>query len=362
MILSLLLLILTPVSQAQTGANVLLVVNGNSAVSRQVGDYYRPRRSVPVANVCTLATTEDEEIDWNTYVSQIETPIGDCLKKARLTESVLYIVLTMGMPLKVKGGGSGMGLESASVDSELTLLYAKLKGDKFSRAGPIGNPFYRKRDAPFRHPQFPIYLVTRLAAYDLADVTAMIDRSLAARNRGKFVIDLSAGSDEDGNNWLRNAAILLPAGRVILDESKSVLYNQTDVIGYASWGSNDGNRKQRWLHNQWLPGAIATEFVSTGARTLRRPPDAWQYTKWGDRGHYWDGSPQGLTADFLHEGATGAAGTAYEPFLAGCARPDYVLPAYFEGRNLAESFYLGLPFVSWQGIIFGDPLCSLGKP
>ncbi len=362
MILPLLLLLPTSASHAQTGANVLLVVNGNSAISQKVGAYYRPRRSVPVANVCTLATTENEEIDWNTYVSRIETPIGDCLKKARLTESVLYIVLTMGMPLKVKGGGGGMGLESASVDSELTLLYGKLKGEKYRRAGPIGNPFYMQRDAPFRHPEFPIYLVTRLAAYDLTDVTAMIDRSLAAHNRGKFVIDLGDGTDGDGNNWLRNAAILLPADRVILDETKNVLYNQKDVIGYASWGSNDANRKQRWLHNQWLPGAIATEFVSTSARTLQRPPDAWLYAKWGDRWHYWGGSPQGLTADFLHEGATGAAGNAYEPFLVGCERPDYVLPAYFEGRNLAESFYLGLPFVSWQGIVFGDPLCSLGKP
>jgi uncharacterized protein (TIGR03790 family) len=359
----LLLLALAPFSHAQTGANVLLVVNGKSAISRQVADYYRPRRSVPVANVCTLATTEDEEITWDIYLSQIETPVGNCLKKAGLTESVLYIVLTMGIPLKVDGsGGDFTTRESASVDSELALLYSKLKGGQFQRAGPINNPFYMKRDAPFRHPQFAIYLVTRLAAYDWADVKAMIDHSLAAHNRGKFVIDLSDSDDKDGNNWLRNAAILLPADRVVLDETRMVLYNQLDVIGYASWGSNDRYRKERWLHYQWLPGAIATEFVSTSARTLKRPPDTWQYTIFGDRDHYWGGSPQGLTADFLHEGATGAAGNAYEPFLGGCARPDYVLPAYFEGRNLAESFYLGLPFVSWQGIVFGDPLCSLGKP
>jgi uncharacterized protein (TIGR03790 family) len=347
---------------AQTGANVLLVVNANSAVSKEIAAYYRPRRLIPVANVCSLSTTADEEITFNTYLEQIEKPVGNCLKKAGLTESVLYIVLTMGMPLKVDGSGSGMSREGASVDSELCLLYSKLKGGQYGRAGPLNNPFFMKRDAPFRHPQFPLYLVTRLAAYDVADVKAMIDHSLAARNRGKFVLDLNSGKDKDGNSWLRNAAILLPADRVVLDETDNVLYNQKDVIAYASWGSNDAHRKQRWLHNQWLPGAIATEFVSTSARTLKRPPDAWLYTTWEDRAHFWAGTPQGLTADFLHEGATGAAGNAYEPFLAGCARPDYVLPAYYEGRNLAESFYLGLPFVSWQGIVFGDPLTTLGKP
>src|SRR6185369_3229373 len=67
---------------AQTGENVLLVVNKNSPVSRQIADYYRPRRSVPVKNVCTLDTTTDEEIQWNVYEQQIEQPISDCLRKA----------------------------------------------------------------------------------------------------------------------------------------------------------------------------------------------------------------------------------------------------------------------------------------
>ena len=353
--------LLLPNARAQTGANVLLVVNGNSAASREVAQYYRPRRSVPIGNVCTIATTENEEISWDIYVKQIETPVANCLKKSNLTESVLYIVMTQGTPLKVEGNGSEFARESASVDSELTLLYGKMKGTPFSRVGPVGNPFFAKRDAPFRHPQFPIYLVTRLAAYDVKDVKAMIDHSLAARNTGKFVLDMTNSSDKEGNNWLRNAALLLPEDRVILDQTPDVLYNQKNVIGYASFGSNDPHRKGRRLYFQWLPGAIATEFVSTSARTLKQPPEAWRYTVFGDRQHYWGGSPQGLAADFLHEGATGAAGNAYEPYLQGCARPDFVFPAYFDGRNLAESFYMGLPYLSWQAVIFGDPLCSLGK-
>ena len=73
-------------------------------------------------------------------------------------------------------------------------------------------------------------------------------------------------------------------------------------------------------------------------------------------------SRQNLSADYLHEGATGVSGNVYEPFLTGCARPDYLLPAYFQGRTLADSYYLSLPYLSWQGIVLGDPLCSLGKP
>ena len=357
-----LLLVLGFCLHAQTGENVLLVVNRNVPLSRQIADYYRPRRSVPVKNVCTIDTTGDEEIQWTVYEEQIERPIGECLKKAGLVDKVLYIVTTMGVPLKVDGPGAHQLSERASVDSELALLYSKLQGTRYSRVGGIPNPFFMRRDSRFQHPAFPIYLVTRLAAYDLADVEAMIDRSLQARNRGKFVIDLQSAKDEPGNDWLRTAAMLLPARRVVLDETTRPLYNQTDVIGYASWGSNDVNRTQRLLHFQWLPGAIAAEFVSTSARTFRRPPDTWAPTaSWEDKSRYFAESPQGLVADLIHEGATGASGNTYEPYLNACVRPDYLLPAYQQGRNLAESYYLSLVYLSWQSVIVGDPLCAL-KP
>src|ERR1022692_4110445 len=76
---------------AQTGENVLLVVNRNAAVSRQIADYYGSRRSVPAKNVCTIATTGDEEIPWIVYDEQIELPIGECLRKNGLVDKVLYI-------------------------------------------------------------------------------------------------------------------------------------------------------------------------------------------------------------------------------------------------------------------------------
>ncbi len=347
---------------AQKGENVLLVVNGSDSGSRQIGDYYRVRRAVPPRNVCTLETSSGEEISWSAYENEIERAVAGCLGRAGLRESVLYIVTTRGVPLKVTGGGSGMMAEHCAVDSELALLYAKMKGQKFARGGAIPNPLFMRRNEAFQHPRFPIYLVTRLAAYDLGGMKAMIDRSLAARNTGKFVVDMSEDSDENGNGWLRTAAILLPASRVTLDQGTRVLYDQHDVIGYASWGSNDSNRKRRRLGFQWLPGAIATEFVSTDARTFARPPDEWTFTSWQDRAHWFGGSPQSLSADYIAEGATGCSGHVYEPYLSQTPRPDYLLPAYYSGRTLAESYYLSIPSLSWQNVVLGDPLCRIGKP
>src|SRR5664279_2963323 len=132
-----LLLVLGYCVAAQTGENVLLVVNKNVPLSRQIADYYRPRRSVPVKNVCTIDTTGEEEVQWRVYEEQIERPIGECLKKAGLADQVLYIVTTMGVPLKVDGPGAGQLSERASVDSELALLYAKLKGTRYPRKGGV---------------------------------------------------------------------------------------------------------------------------------------------------------------------------------------------------------------------------------
>jgi uncharacterized protein (TIGR03790 family) len=204
-----------------------------------------------------------------------------------------------------------------------------------------------------------MYMVTRLAGYDMTDLKTLVDRAPLARNIGKFVIDVRADNATPGNQWLRAAALLIPKDRLILDDSPKILTNIKDVIAYASWGSNDSDRKQRFLHFQWLPGAIATEFVSTDARTFERPPDQWNIGPWTDKSAWFHGAPQTLIADYIHEGASGASGQVDEPYLSYCPRPDFVLPAYFQGRNLAESFYMGIPGLSWMNVVIGDPLMRL---
>lgn len=353
--------ILVSAAFAQGPQNVLIVVNRNSAISKNVGEYYARKRGVPIGNVCNIRVSADEEIARDVFNSGIARPIAACLQSRHLTESILYIVTTAGVPLRI-AGTPGLGGDCAAVDSELTLLYSDLHGRPHATNGIIANPFFGRRSSAFTHPAFPMYLVTRLAGYDFTEIKAIIDRALEAKNKGKFVIDLKGDDDEAGDNWLRTAAVNIPENRLILDTSTKVIYDQQDVIAYAAWGSNDKNRHRRFLGFRWLPGAIATEYVSTDARTFARPPDDWNIGTWDDRAHWFAGAPQSLTADFIHEGATGASGHVAEPYLQFTPRPDYLLPAYYQGRNLAESFYLAIPALSWMNIVVGDPLCSLGKP
>jgi uncharacterized protein (TIGR03790 family) len=354
----LLTLLLASAALAQGPENVLVVVNGASSVSRQIGSYYRQRRGVPQANLCVIDAPAVEVVTRRVYDKAVAAPIAACLKSRGLEEKVLYIATTLGVPLRIDGSGGVHGT-GAAVDSELALLYADIRGARHPIEGTVANPFFGARDAAFRHPRFPIYLVCRLAAYDFEDVRGMIDRALAARNRGRVVVDMKSPDDLPGNDWLRDTAIALPDSRLVFDETSRVLYGERGVIGYAAWGSNDSNRKRRFVGFGWLPGAIVTDFVSSNGRTFVSPPDNWNITSWSDKAHWFAGSPQSLSADYIHEGSTGASGHVAEPYLALTPRPNLLFPAYLGGRTLAESYYLSIPALSWQNIVIGDPLCRL---
>lgn len=345
-------------------AEVLVVANDLSSLSRRIAEYYIPQRSIPLDNYCHIKTAETEMVPRAIYERDIERKIGACLKEQ--SGRITVIVLTQGVPLRIRGqGGSNQSTDGASVDSELTLLFQKLRGARHTVSGALKNPYFGQRDA-FDQNRIPIYLVARLAAQKWEHVKRMIDASVAvSRNpgpagRGKVVLDLRGSDDTSGNDWLRNAAIALPRERVVIDESSRVVAGERDVIAYASWGSNDKSRKDRHTGFSWLPGSVATEFVSTDGRTFAAPPAAWNIGPWTDKTKYFAGSPQSLCTDYIAEGASAATGHVDEPYLGFTPRPDYLLPAYLvKHRTLAEAFYASIPGLSWQNILVGDPLMSL---
>ncbi|MBN9660934.1 MAG: TIGR03790 family protein [Acidobacteria bacterium] len=343
---------------ALTPGEVLVLGNSNSAVSRSIAEYYARQRQIPKDHILLLDLPMQEEISRQEYDSRIAGPVGAFLRKRGWIDRILAIVTTSDVPLKVEGT-RGTRATGASVDSELAALYGDLRSVPHSLPGPIQNPYYGS-GRPIAHPEFPMYLVTRLTGYTFQDVRAMIDRSLAARNRGIVVLDQRAPGVEIGDNWLARAANRLPSGRALLEESAKVVYGAKFVIGYASWGSNDPNRHERDVRFQYLPGAIVTEYVSTDGRTFREPPASWvPGGSWKNRAEHWAESPQTMSADFLRQGATGVSGHVYEPFLEQTPHPELLFQAYLSGRPLAESFWSAIPGLSWMNIVVGDPLCRL---
>ena len=354
-------------SAADTGENVLLIVNRNSSISQQIGEYYQRRRQIPKDNVCEIRAPDEETVSREVYREQIERGVWDCLLPIPLGERsrIRFLATTKGVPLRIAATAGGQQSDGAAVDSELALLPRLMDHEDHPVPGPLNNPFFGRYRERFDIAKHRIFLVTRLTAFNFEDIRGMIDRCLEAANRGFFVFDLSRANSGNGDQLMQAAARALPQARVRVEDTVEVLTGAGGVIGYASWGSNDAPRQTRRLRDlgfEWLPGAIATEYVSTNARTFEEPPPDWRPAPWSEKDSFFADSPQSLTGDMIRQGASGASGHVYEPYLAGTPRPNYLFPAYYEGRTLGESFYLAIPFLSWMNVVVGDPLCSLGAP
>ena len=352
---------------AQSGGNVLLVVNEEHADSGLIAEHYARVRGVPSGQVLRVSTSVDDEIDRAAFNAQIQAPIAAWLQQHAAQDRILYIVLTKGIPLRVRGT-PGVDGTTASVDSELTLLYGRLVGHEPAPGGRIANPYFLgttpvSQARSFSRQAFALYLVTRLDGYTAQDVVGLIDRGAAPVREGRILLDQKAGViDAAGNAWLEAAADRLAkggfAGRIVLETTSRVLKDQKNVLGYYSWGSNDWAITTRRFGLSFVPGAIAGMYVSTDGRTFTEPPAAWTIGKWTDRTTFFAGSPQSLAGDLIREGVTGVAAHVEEPYLDASIRPDILFPAYLSGFNLAESFYLAMPSLSWRTVVVGDPLCA----
>jgi len=358
---------LATLASAQQPANVLVVTNAASATSVRIGDAYQQARHIPAEQVLPLqGIVPADEIDRAEYERLIEGPLAKWLTAHQAQDRIVAIVLTKGIPLRIRGTGGPDGTVS-SVDSELTLLYRRLTGAAVPIAGSVQNPYFLDAADPgtapaFTHERFDIYLVTRLDGFTEEDALGLIRRAAKPSKEGQFVLDEKIALLGKGNDWLQLAAArLTQAGmrdRVILESTASVATGVSHVLGYYSWGSNDPSIRVRHFDLQFEAGAIGAMFVSTDGRTLTTPPPEWHIGSWDDRSNYYAGSPQSLMGDLIHDGITGIAGHVSEPFLRATIRPDVLFPAYVAGRSLAEAFYLAMPALSWQTIVVGDPLCA----
>lgn len=345
-----------PVAHAQSADNVLVVINAQSQDSVRVGEYYAAKRAIAADHQVRINAPVTETVARPVFEASIEGPIAAWLAKNNLQDKILYIVLTKGVPLRVAGTDGREGT-IASVDSELTLLYRKLMGLPVSAIGPLPNPYYLGDVAvtaakPFTRYAADMYLVTRLDAFTADEAVKLVDRSIAPATDGAFVLDEKATLvDRGGDSWLEAAAERLKStmgARVLLETTRALATTSGPVMGYYSWGSNDPSNQLRRFGFRFVNGAIGGMFVSTDGRTFTAPLPAWQPGP----------TSQSLAADLIRDGITGVSAHVAEPYLDATIRPQILFPAYVAGFNLAEAYYLGMPYLSWQTVVIGDPLCS----
>src|SRR3989344_9590767 len=250
-------------------SDVLVVININSQVSEQVGSYFANARHIPSINIARISVSGNEEIndaEFNSLRSQLESYIIN----NNLQDKINYIVTTKGMPLKINSGDGCYAVYSscASVESELTLILSpyNLSIQQNSR---LFSPYFYSGNH-FSRQAYGIYLVTRLDGYNFEQIKDMIDKSaqqpIPVNTLAKFVFDQDPTqpiSNQYLNNYMGTAHSILVNKNYnsILNSTSVYLTNQTDVVGYVSFGSNDNNWQDYTQYakpnNNWYPGAIA---------------------------------------------------------------------------------------------------------
>jgi tripartite motif-containing protein 71 len=334
--------------------------------SLEIANYYKTARSIPDANVVGISAPTTEAISRSDYDTYIKAGIESALTSAGLENTIKYIVLIYGIPLKIQDTSAvannytDINGNYSSVDSAVTLLY-----QTYSNTAQIANPYYNADSALDMTNRFETntfstngvvlkYLVTRLDGYTVANVKSMIDRASNADTTGSgyFVLDKYSGT----NNF--NFDSMSTAHSTLKTMSKNVHPNPYStgtsaittapgsVVGYTSYGLYAGlpnNYYNNTFHFTYLNGAVASTYESYAAFSMIVP----------------DTTNHGQVAQFIAAGGSGGIGNVYEPYSNAIAEEDIWMASYASGYTWADSAYMSLQYIDWTTVVFGDPLMMI---
>lgn len=340
-----------------TPAQVVVVYNAASTRSEQCARAYCARRSIPARQCVGLkGLKKGQDITRREFDTLLRYPLMQIAQRnswqlpatpGRGLKPVLAMVLMPDMPLRVQeenvpGKVQGIPMQNrASVDSELMLL-----GANYNTTGPLNNPFFNK-DESLQKAKPPVLAVTRIDAPDDDTIRRMIQFPAEVERRGLWgwtVVDQGGPYAEGDKYFTAIAGLAREKGQPLFhEESKSTLaaafplMQNTSV--YFGWYTNPANgpfNRKTAADFRFAPGAVACHLHSFSGTSVKNP-DTW-------------------VGALLQRGAAVTTGNVYEPLLAGCMRFDVFYDRLLKGYTVAEAALMATPWLSWQGVVLGDPL------
>ena len=237
-------------------SDVGVLINNKSEASRTIGWAFVTARNISADRVFIFENSSNptgETINRNQFNDFFLDPFRAMLTSYNGTE-LNYLVTTKGMPLRVNGGNN-----KASFDQEIALAGgaydSDIGGDYWidHNYGPLAGKEMEK----FTRDEYGFFLVSRLTGYTVDTALELIEKANNSYGaRGTHVLDLATNRNDSGYkfwnddlyvaNSTLNGTKNLP---VFFDEETEFITNVSNVIGYASWGSNDGNWNKNYLAN-----------------------------------------------------------------------------------------------------------------
>jgi uncharacterized protein (TIGR03790 family) len=350
---------------------VVILANSNDPDSPAIARHYAAVRSVPLANIVTLAAPTSETITWKEFVSTIWRPLEDELVKRGWISAIpmdLYddvgrrkfavsghriaaLVVCRGIPLRIENDPAlfkeaapytdhpQFRTNQGAVDSELSLLAQT----DYAINASIPNPlFLNEHPTDFALAQ--VVKVSRLDGPTAAQAAHLVDLAVEAERTplaGRAYVDM-AGPYDSANKWLSVAAYKIGSMGIDLSIGRGpatfTAGDRIDVpILYFGWYAQDLNGPFLLPGFRFPVGAVAEHIHSFSAHTLRSDTEGW-------------------CGPFVARGVTATVGNVYEPYLEYLHRPDLLMEALGRGENLVDAAYYAMPVLSWQSIVIGDPL------
>ncbi|MHB9025717.1 MAG: TIGR03790 family protein [Armatimonadota bacterium] len=321
--------------------NVLVIVNGNSRESLAIGNAYRRARGIPYNQVLILDTKTAYTIPYRTYLSEIEKPVRVYLQDRQASDEITTLILTRGVPQQVD---IDRGRSTASLLA--TLGIGKAAAADVTR---IANPYFNSSVA-FTH-QAPelrgMYLVTVLNGYHTVDVEKLISQGARADGltpRGRFLLQSHYPIPR---NALDAANTFLTRRGFPVEMLTAPPTERQGIMAYLYGGFYGGLTRDHITSLIFEPGALVDLIQSHGASE-----------------NNFDESQTPVLASaswFVQAGASGihaVVGNAGINSFPGATAQPILFDRYTGGLSLGESFYAALPYLNWQNVILGDPLCA----
>jgi len=372
---------------------ILVVANADNAASVRLARYYCEKRGIPSNRVIPVAlgTPLRDTIGREDYDRCVAGPIRRVFLSRKDLGAIKCLVTTYGVPFRVGPRGPQAGYEAqlkqlrqlleqekqavtaleqkgrtdsvpyrthqlavsqvqadigrimgteteASLDSELSLVLCS------------GYDLYRWQPNALRNPQaiqpFRTLMVSRLDGPSYGIAKGLVDKALAAEEKGLAGVayvdsrglhgkDLYSYYDQS----FRDLALLirLRTSLPAKEEQTAALFPPGSCPQTALYGGWYSLAKYVDAF-EFVDGAVGFHLASSEAVNLRDPNS----TQW--------------CPALLRHGITATIGPVGEPYLHAFPEPKVFFGALFDGRCLAEAYYLTQPFNSWQLLLIGDPL------
>ena len=158
---------------------------------------------------------------------------------------------------------------------------------------------------------------------------------------GRAYVDI-ANKIPQGDEWLesvvkQNLASGIPTVVDRFNDTFPTNYPMTDAALYYGWYEWSVNGPFLNPAFRFKPGAVAMHLHSFSAEQIRDPNKNW-------------------SAALLSRGAACTIGNVYEPYLGVTHYFDILHKRLLGGATFSEAAWAAMPAVSWQGVVFGDPL------